>query len=132
MGQELVPIDPALRELLKGSFGEGGLPLPFLREIFLLECHVAGTTHRDLKEAERGLAPKDPLLLLRQPDNPHDGLAIRITDREGRMLGYVPRERNEVLARLMDAGKILFGVLEGKSWRGNWLFLTLRIYLRDL
>ena len=37
----------------------------------------------------------------------------------------------EVLARLMDAGKLLFGRLEAKSWVGGWLKLEIRVFLRD-
>ena len=32
-----------------------------------------------------------------------------------------PRAKNEALARLMDAGKLLFGRLEDKEWQGEWL-----------
>jgi hypothetical protein len=34
-------------------------------------------------------------------------------------------------ARLMDAGTLLFGKLEGKSWVGGWLKLDIRVFLRD-
>jgi hypothetical protein len=49
-----------------------------------------------------------------------------------RQLGYVPRAKNEALARLMDAGKLLFGRVESKDWRGDWLKIEARIYMRDL
>ena len=42
-------------------------------------------------------------------------------DEAGRLLGYVPRVKNEALARLMDAGKLLFGKIESKQWQGDWL-----------
>ena len=48
-------------------------------------------------------------------------LAIIIHNQTGEKLGYVPREKNEVVARLMDAGKMVFGVLEEKEWRDEWL-----------
>jgi len=31
----------------------------------------------------------------------------------------------------MDAGKLLFGRLEAKSWVGGWLKLEIRVFLRD-
>ena len=45
----------------------------------------------------------------RQPQNPHDALAIEVyvAGPEPFKLGYVPRKHNPVLARLMDAGKEL-------------------------
>ncbi len=71
------------------------------------------------------------LPLKREPANEHDPLAIMILDEKGNHLGYVPRAKNEALARLMDAGKLLFGRLESKEWQGNWLKAGVRIFLRD-
>lgn len=42
-------------------------------------------------EATSWAAVGDPVTLLREPDNPHDGEAIVAVDGEGRTLGYVPR-----------------------------------------
>ena len=47
-------------------------------------------------------------------------------------LGYVSQEKNEVLSNLMDAGKLLFGKLNEKTWVDNWLKLDVQVYLRDL
>jgi len=71
------------------------------------------------------------LPLLREPGNAHDGLAIKIMDEKGHHLGYVPRAKNEALARLMDAGKLLFGRIEEKAWQGEWLKVDIRVFLRD-
>ena len=43
----------------------------------------------------------------------------------------MPRAKNEALAHLLDAGKLLFGKLEAKAWIGDWLKVEARIYLRD-
>jgi len=126
-----VPIDPALLALIHGSFQLDGALKPFAREIMLIECHIAGTSHMDLKGVEEALKPGDVLPLLREPDNAYDGLAIRIMDEEGHHLGYVPRAKNEALARLMDAGKLLFGRIEEKAWQGEWLKVDIRVFLRD-
>ena len=128
----LVPIDPAVLLLIRGSFAAGGGLNPFAREIMLIECQVAGTSYRDLKAVEPELLPGALLVLRREPGNPHDELAIMIVDEQGHHLGYVPRVKNEALARLMDAGKLLFGRLESKDWRGQWLHMQVRIFLRDL
>lgn len=132
MSHELTIIDPALLALINNSFDVKGLPLPFVREIFLLECHVAGTSHLDLQGIEPGIKQEDLFIFRREPDNPYDSLAILIFDREGHKLGYVPRDRNEVLARLMDAGKLIFGRLDSKGWERSWLILNIRIFMRDM
>ena len=105
--------------------------MPFAREIMLLECHIAGTGYRDLKEVEPALIPGSFLPLKREPQNPHDPLAIMICDEAGHHLGYVPRVKNEALARLMDAGKLLFSRLESKEWQNNWLKAGFRVFMRD-
>jgi len=131
MGTDLAVIDPALLALLHGSFNKAGQLQPFVREIMLVECAVAGTSFRELKAVEPLLSVGSFLPLRREPANEHDALAIMILDEKGNHLGYVPRAKNEVLARLMDAGKLLFGRLESKEWQASWLKADVRIYLRD-
>lgn len=110
----------------------GGLAAPFAKEIFLIETHVAGTSHVPIRQIEPTLIPSASLVLRREPANPHDKLAILILTGEGEKLGYIPRDRNEVLARLMDAGKFLFARLESKEWQGDWLHVSARVFLRDV
>jgi HIRAN domain len=90
MEKSLVPIDPALLALMHGSFGKDGTLMPFVREIMLVECHIAGTSHRTLKDIEPTLAPGALLVLKRELGNPHDALAIMIFAETGHNLGYVP------------------------------------------
>jgi len=132
MEKHLVPIDPALLALMHGSFGKDGALMPFAREIMLVEAQIAGTSHRELKDTEPALVSGALLVLKRESANPHDPLAIMIFTEAGEHLGYVPRAKNEALARLMDAGKLLFARLESKAWQGDWLKVEVRIYLRDL
>mgnify|MGYP000371503674 CR=1 FL=1 len=127
----LVIIDPALLALAHGAFDDKGALKPFAREIMLIKCHIAGTSYRDVKKVEPTLQPGDFLVLKREPNNPHDALAIMILSESGHHLGYVPRLKNEALARLMDAGKLLFGKIEAKAWLGEWLKVDLRVFMRD-
>lgn len=110
----------------------GGLTAPFAKEIFLIETHIAGTSHVPIREIEPTLAAGVSLVLRREPDNLHDELAILILTENGEKLGYVPRDRNEILARLMDAGKFLIARLEEKQWHGDWLRVSARVFLRDV
>jgi hypothetical protein len=110
----------------------GGLAAPFAKEVFLLETHVAGTSHISSKIIEPTLKNGDSLVLRRDLNNPHDELAIIVLTESGEKLGYVPRDRNEILARLMDAGKFLFSRIESKEWHGDWLQVSARVFLRDV
>lgn len=97
----------------------------------LLECHVAGTSYRPngLADIEPSLVEGAVLRLEREPENPADDLAIAVYDPLRRHLGYVPRAKNQVLARLMDAGYLVVARLDGKTWSGNWLKLDMTVLI---
>jgi len=110
----------------------GDLPLPYARDILLLSCTVAGTSYRELDDVAPSLAAGQELALRREPENPHDELAIRVQLADGTLLGYIPRRKNEILARLMDTGKMLVAQLISKEWQGTWLRLEVEVVLREM
>ena len=132
MTQAIVKIDPKYLEIIRTSLDKTGLPKPFVQEVELLNCNIAGTTFLDLEDIEPKLKKHQLLVLKREPKNEYDGNAILILTEDGQKLGYVPQEKNEVLSNLMDAGKLLFGKLNEKTWVDNWLKLDVQVYLRDL
>ena len=73
----------------------------------LLDLAIAGGAHHGLYAVRDALALGEALRLRREPENPHDELAIAIERADGTKLGYVPRAANAALARLLDAGKAL-------------------------
>jgi len=132
MSQAIIKIDPKYLEIVRTSLDKTGLPKPFVQEVELLNCNIAGTTFLNLKDIEPKLKKNQLLVLKREPKNKYDDKAILILTEDGQKLGYVPQERNEILSRLMDAGKLLFGRLDEKNWVGRWLRLDIQVYLRDL
>jgi hypothetical protein len=131
MSQAIVKIDPKYLEFVRTSLDEKGLPKPFVREVELLNCNIAGTTFLDLDEIEPELKKYQLLMLIREPKNENDDKAILILTEDGQKLGYVPKKKNEVLSNLMDAGKLLFGRLNEKTWVDTWLKLDVQVFLRD-
>jgi hypothetical protein len=131
MSQAIVKIDPKYLEFVRTSLNEKGLPKPFVREVELLNCNIAGTTFLDLDEIEPELKKYQLLMLIREPKNENDDKAILILTEDGQKLGYVPKKKNEVLSNLMDAGKLLFGRLNEKTWVDTWLKLDVQVFLRD-
>lgn len=121
-----------LAQLHQHLMAGGSLSSPFAREVFLMQTYVAGTAYVPLRDIETSLQTGDSLVLRRESGNPHDALAILILTAKGQKLGYVPRDRNEILARLMDAGKFLVARLESKEWEGDWLRLEARIFLKEI
>lgn len=45
---KIVPISDIQKALIKNFFDTKGLPMPYVREIVLMQCHVAETGFRDL------------------------------------------------------------------------------------
>ena len=132
MTQAMVKIDPKYLEIINTSLDKSGLPKPFVQEVELLKCHIAGTSFLNLDDIEPKLKKHQLLVLKREPKNEYDDNAILILTEDGQKLGYVPQEKNEVLSNLMDAGKLLFGKLNEKTWVDDWLKLDVQVYLRDL
>jgi hypothetical protein len=102
-----LPMTTLTQQLMQRTLQQKAITLPFAREIFLLETHVAGLRYYDIHKLTASLQATDNLLLRREPANIHDELAIEIFTLNNDKLGYVPRHRNPILARLMDAGKTL-------------------------
>ncbi len=132
MGLEIVNYDYNFVTNVINLINKGELPSPFSREIFLIDVHIAGTSYIDLSEIEPELLPGEIIFLKRETENKYDNLAIIILDKKGRKIGYVPRDKNEVLARLMDAGKMIFGKIITKNYIDNWLKIDVEIFLKEI
>lgn len=118
--------------LLRSLHAEIQTPAPYSEDIFLLRTIVAGTTHVvGIEELEPFLRSGDRLELIRVPENPSDPNAIKIYTRDRVKLGYVPRRDNQILARLMDAGKLLYATLREKERQDDWLRIVIDIYMTE-
>jgi hypothetical protein len=54
-----------------------------------------------------------------------------VLDARGRRLGYVPADVNEILARLMDAGKRLYGEVTEIDLVGSWWRIAMGVWMDD-
>ncbi|MCI5727714.1 MAG: HIRAN domain-containing protein [Clostridium sp.] len=121
-----------LVSLFHGTNGELVIPKPFEKDIFLFDTYVAGTTHIEgIEELEQYLNVEDKLDFFREPDNKYDEQAIMIKTVNGVKIGYVPKKDNVIFARLMDAGKLLFGRISAKEKKGNWIKINIKVYLHE-
>lgn len=118
--------------LLHGKGGAAGSLLPYERDIFLFDTHVAGTGYVEgIMDLEPHLHIDDKLSFFREPENPHDPRAIVIRNADGVKIGYVPRVDNMIFSRLMDAGKLLFGRITAKNISGKWLNIEIKVFLHE-
>lgn len=100
--------------------------------LILLECLVAGTTHRPgLREYEPQLKAGQRLALQREADSAYDDWAVKVLteDAEPFWLGYLPEGHNETVARMLDAGFPLAGRLTHKAWEDEWLHLEIEVLM---
>lgn len=118
--------------LLHGKGREISIPKPFEKDIFLFDTYVAGTTHIEgIEELEPHLNVDDRLAFFREPDNRYDTKAIVIKTVDGVKIGYVPKQDNVIFARLMDAGKLLFGKITSKEKKGSWVKIYIKVFLHE-
>ena len=59
------------------------------------------------------------MLLERERENEYDSKAIAVCDDERRRLGYIPRNANSDLARMMDLGRRFRAVVTDVDGRGR-------------
>ncbi len=125
--QSLISVNPGLLSVLsKGGISFNILP----KDILVLETIVAGTSFKKLRDIEPQLTTIVKLALVREPENEYDEFATALHF-ENNKIGYIPKECNEVIARLMDAGKAFFASISAKDWEGNWLKIEIKVYLKD-
>ena len=125
--QSLIKIDSGLLSALSG--GQLNIDV-FKKEILVLECMVAGTSFRQLGKVEASLSATVKLDVKREAKNEFDPFAVALHYNDIK-IGFIPRDKNEVIARLMDAGKSFYATIGAKEWEGNWLRLDVKVLMKD-
>ena len=116
---------------LLAALSKGQLNLQvFKQDILVLQCIVAGTSHQALDSVESSLRGAVKLEVAREANNQFDPFAVALHF-QGVKIGYVPRDKNEVIARLLDAGKTFFAVIQASDREGKWLKLDVRVFIQD-
>ncbi|MBE0418286.1 MAG: HIRAN domain-containing protein [Coriobacteriia bacterium] len=80
-----------------------------LREKYVFDFvgWLAGTSFENRGEAIEPLEPGDELVVVREPDNPYDHNACKVTTLDGAAVGYVPKDDARLTARnIPDTGGI--------------------------
>ncbi len=101
-------------------------------EIFLFDSFIAGTTYiEDIDILVKTLNIGDRLEFEREEDNYYDLQAIKIINKDGHKLGYVPQKDNVIFARLIDHGKVLFARVRKIELKGKWYKIDISIFLEE-
>jgi hypothetical protein len=125
--ESLIKVNPGLLEALSSHSLQFDV---FSKNILVLETIVAGTSFRDLSKVDEHLENQVKIEVKREADNKYDPFAVSLYF-DGTKIGYLPKTKNETIARLLDAGKSFFAQLTAKEWEGTWLRLEIKVYLND-
>ena len=105
---------------------------PFSRQIYLVSASIAGLFFVDnIHDLLDEIKLESKLRFVREPDNQHDELAILVKDQNDNKLGYVPRQKNPILARLMDAGKHIYGTVKEITNDDSFMNVEMEIFMDD-
>ena len=88
-----------------------------------------GTSRQD---ELRRCSPGELITLMREPDNPHDHMAVAVYSCRGVQVGYLGRERACWIGSKMDRGYLVAGIVhrvKGAHLAGSALGLVLRLNL---
>lgn len=131
METAIVKLTPELLAMFAGQADANALA-PFTREVFLLHIEVAGTGYcEQMNDIYPKLKTDEVLQMRRDPQNKYDKKAIGIYFEQTR-IGWVPRTMNEIISRLMDAGKVFFcriTELSEQSPENPWKHISCKIYM---
>jgi hypothetical protein len=130
---EIIRIDETNIVSILNSWKTGlDIGKPFSKQIYLISASIAGLYYVDNIDDILGeIKLESRLLFIREPDNQYDELAILVKDQNGNKLGYVPRKKNPILARLMDAGKHIYGTVKKIKNDDSFMDVEMEIFMDD-
>lgn len=114
-----------------GEKGLGEILEPLVKRIHLFDTYVAGTSYIEDSTVFENIHEGNRLVLRREK-NKFDENAILVLTEGGKKLGYIPEKDNLIFSRLMDAGKLLEGIIATIKEEKNGLkIIRIGIYLVD-
>ncbi len=112
--------------LKRGATDEGR------KRVLLLRTNVAGIQYYSgLFLVDAGIIREGQRLILkREPQNPYDEKAIEVFTERGEKVGYIPRDRNEVISNMMDQGIGVYAIVSAINRNTiPWDTLHIEVYM---
>lgn len=105
---------------------------PRTKELFLMDYVVAGTTFcKDKALKNKNFIRVGQTLRMQREENKHDANAIALYVEEVK-IGYIPKTHNTVLARLMEAGKLLVSRVTELPAMDGWKKIVAKVWMVEL
>lgn len=130
MSNEITISQENMVSILEES-GITNLIKPLVKEIYLFDTYIAGTSYIKDQSLFQQLKPNDSLILRRDIENKFDDKAIVILNQKKEKLGYIPRKDNVIFSRLLDAGKLLCASVKEISKKEDFYTVKININLVD-
>jgi hypothetical protein len=130
---ELIRIDETnIVSILNSAKSSLEFGKPFSKQIYLISASIAGAYYvDDIHDLLDKMKVGARLRFVREPNNQYDELAILVKDQDGNKLGYVPSKKNPILARLMDAGKLIYGTVKSINNDDSYINIEMEIFMDD-
>ena len=91
---------------------------------------VAGTKRIEgFEGVASSLGIADKLLFKRNRKNKFDEWTVDVYTQEGKRIGLLPLGENEIVARLLDSNRTVYGRVKRLEQRSSWVNLEMRIFL---
>lgn len=100
-----------------------------LKDISVLDTTIAGTFYHNPEEFANDIMENDVISLKREPENSFDKRAIALYYKNLK-IGYIPKVKNEVISKLMDAGKQFSAKIIEKEKDDDSLALKLQVFMK--
>lgn len=130
MSDKLTKIETDELVSIIDNHGVTDLIKPLIKEIYLFDTFVSGSSDITDISFLRKLVPSQPLVLKRE-ESKFDKNAIAIFTQDNHKIGYIPRKDNSIFSRLLDAGKLLTAKIKEINLKGNFAIIKIDIYLVD-
>ena len=103
-----------------------------IRDIYLITSEIRGMKYRDEKIIEKELSSNTIFYMKRDSLNRYDENAIKIVAGDGNVMGYVPKKDNEIISKLMDAGKYFYAILKEYDIENNYAKVDIYMSYMDI
>lgn len=101
-------------------------------DIFLLETYLAGTSYIiGLADLAKYMQIDDKVDLYLEENNEYDQNAVYLEYDQLVKIGYLARENNLIFARLLKAGKRLYGKIKKLDCQASYVKIAIDIYLAE-
>lgn len=125
---------PAARRALSNLRDSAqAMPAPFAQPVMIVErTRIVGVKeYMGDDDAGSRVSEGMQLELRREASNRDDPFSVRVMGPEGLLLGYLSADIDEIIARLMDAGKRLYCKVVEVDGVYSWYKIWVEVYLDD-